>query len=290
MTSIIRRVGIVGGGQMGMGIALVSALKAKADVTLYDPSSPQLQKGLKFIDSLLEKDVNKGRLTNELATQARARISVIDNMKSFDDVGLVMEAAPESLKLKSEIFASLSSILPKETILATNTSSISISKIASMASNPERVVGIHWFNPVPVMPLVELIPALQTSEQVVQISRQFAEACGKEVTVSKDVPGFVGNAVLIPFLNEAIMTLERGVATKEDIDKTFILGMGHKMGPLTLADFIGLDTCLAIQKTMYTETGDSKYRPSILLSRMVDAGWYGKKSGKGFYDYSTHKA
>jgi len=205
----------------------------------------------------------------------------------------------EKLSLKEAIFRNLSAELPLSTILASNTSSISITKIAAAtipeghtASSKEgqmsasRVVGLHFFNPVPVMKLVELISGLQTSQETMERAKAFAIACGKEVTSSQDVPGFVSNALLMPFINEAIMCLEKGVATRDDIDKTLKLGMNHPMGPLQLADFIGLDTCLAIQQTLYTGTGDSKYRPSILLERMVDAQWMGKKSGKGFYDYS----
>jgi len=204
----------------------------------------------------------------------------------------------ENVDLKRHLFASLAKELRPDAILASNTSSISITKVAAAAIPPSittvspeglasasRVVGIHFFNPVPVMSLVELIAGLQTSEETMARARAFAVACGKEVTVSKDVPGFVSNALLMPFLNEAIMHLEKGIATRNDIDKTLQLGMGHPMGPLTLADFIGLDTCLAIQRTLHEGTRDSKYRPAVLLERMVDAGWLGKKSGKGFYTY-----
>jgi len=212
--------------------------------------------------------------------------------------GFLPQAVSENLSLKQTLFRSLSAELSPNAILASNTSSISITKIAA-ATIPEghsaadaegkrsaaRVVGLHFFNPVPVMKLVELISALQTSQETLDRAKAFAVACGKEVTTSQDVPGFVSNALLMPFINEAIMCLEKGTATRDDIDKTLKLGMNHPMGPLQLADFIGLDTCLAIQQTLYVGTGDSKYRPSILLERMVDAGWYGKKSGKGFYEY-----
>lgn len=204
------------------------------------------------------------------------------------------QAATESLPIKEKIFAALAESLPLQTILATNTSSISVTKIAAAAvapaqpaqatgdlpKGPERVVGLHFFNPVPVMKLVELIPALQTSDTVLARAKAFAEACGKTVTVSQDVPGFVSNRLLMPFINEAVITLESGVSSKEDIDTCLKLGMAHPMGPLQLADFIGLDTCLYIMQTLYAETADSKYRPSVLLGRMVNAGWLGKKSGK----------
>ncbi|KAF6761144.1 3-hydroxybutyryl-CoA dehydrogenase [Ephemerocybe angulata] len=298
----IRRLGVLGAGQMGMGIAMVSAVRAKVPVLIYDRSPEQVKKGLSLMDKLLDKDVNKGRLTTEQAKEAKERVEVVGAeaaLKGLRDVDMVVEAVSENLQLKQAIFASLAAELRPDAILATNTSSISITKIAASAipeglkaSSEEgkkaaaRVVGLHFFNPVPVMKLVELISALQTSQETLDRARSFAVACGKEVTVSKDVPGFVSNALLMPFLNEAIMHLEKGIATRDDIDTTLKLGMNHPMGPLQLADFIGLDTCLAIQNTLYQGTGDSKYRPAVLLERMVDAGWLGKKSGKGFYDYN----
>ncbi|KAF9478130.1 hypothetical protein BDN70DRAFT_860706 [Pholiota conissans] len=299
----IRTLGVLGAGQMGTGIALVSALRAKVPVLLHDRSTEQVTKGLSLVDKLLAKDVAKGRLTNDEAKDARGRITVVGaqaGLKGLRDVDMVVEAVSENLALKQTIFSSFAAELRPDAILATNTSSISITKIAA-ASIPEgvnptseegkksasRVVGLHFFNPVPVMKLVELISGLQTSENTLERARAFAIACGKEVTVSKDVPGFVANALLMPFINEAIMCLEKGTATRDDIDTTLKLGMNHPMGPLQLADFIGLDTCLAIQQTLYEGTRDSKYRPSILLERMVDAQWYGRKNGKGFYEYDN---
>ncbi|KAJ8501810.1 hypothetical protein ONZ51_g424 [Trametes cubensis] len=245
----VKKLGVIGAGQMGLGIAFVSAVHAKVPVLLHDRSAAQIKSGLSLMDKLLAKDVSKGKITQEAAKEARDRVTVVDSTKSFRDADMVVEAVSENLALKQGIFRSLSEELSPQTILATNTSSISITKIAAStipegktASDPEgresasRVVGLHFFNPVPVM---------------------------------------------------AIMCLEKGVATRDDIDKTLKLGMNHPMGPLQLADFIGLDTCLAIQQTLYTGTGDSKYRPSVLLERMVDAQWLGKKSGKGFYDYPS---
>ncbi|KAK7472296.1 hypothetical protein VKT23_000416 [Stygiomarasmius scandens] len=297
----IRTLGVLGAGQMGTGIALVSALRAKVPVLLYDQSQDQVKKGLAFAEKLLEKDVSKGRIKSEEAKEARERITPVDpslGLKGFRDANMVIEAVSENLSLKQTIFSTLAAELSPDAILASNTSSISITKIAASAipkgasaaseegkASAGRVVGLHFFNPVPVMKLVELISALQTTKDTLDRARSFAVACGKEVTTSNDVPGFVSNALLMPFINEAIMCLEKGTATRDDIDTTLKLGMNHPMGPLQLADFIGLDTCLAIQKTLYEGTSDSKYRPSILLERMVDAGWYGKKSGKGFYDY-----
>ncbi|KAH0588681.1 hypothetical protein H2248_004491 [Termitomyces sp. 'cryptogamus'] len=297
----IRTLGVVGAGQMGTGIALVAVLRAKVPVLLHDRSPEQVKKGLSLVDKLLAKDVGKGRLTSDQAKEAMDRINVVGDMKSLRDVDMVVEAVSENLSLKQSIFASFAKELRPDAILATNTSSISITKIAASAipvgvsatsdagkQSAGRVVGLHFFNPVPVMKLVELISALQTTTDTLDRARAFAVACGKEVTVSKDVPGFVSNALLMPFINEAIMCLEKGIATRENIDTTLKLGMNHPMGPLQLADFIGLDTCLAIQQTLYEGTRDSKYRPSVLLERMVDAQWLGKKNGKGFYEYDIN--
>ncbi|KAG1866941.1 3-hydroxyacyl-CoA dehydrogenase [Suillus tomentosus] len=296
----IKRLGVLGAGQMGTGIAFVSALHAKVPVLLHDKSAHQISKGLSLIDKLLAKDVSKGRLQASDAADARARIQTADSVEAMRDVDMVVEAVSENLDLKRAIFREFAAKIRPDAILATNTSSISITKIAG-AVIPEgepaagevakavsgRVVGLHFFNPVPVMKLVELISAVQTSQDTLDRSRAFAEACGKEVATSQDVPGFVSNALLMPFINEAIMCLEKGVATRDDIDKTFRLGMAHPMGPLQLGDFIGLDTCLSIQQTLYKGTSDSKYRPSVLLERMVDAQYLGKKSGRGFYEYNN---
>ncbi|KAF9519414.1 hypothetical protein BS47DRAFT_1312603 [Hydnum rufescens UP504] len=294
----VKTLAVLGGGQMGLGIAYVASTRARLPVLIFDKSKEQIERSLALMDRLLSKDVAKGKLEGTEAKEARERITIVDRTKAFRDVDLCVEAVAESLPLKQTLFRSLAEELRPDAILASNTSSISITKIAAATipqsvssssaeglSSASRVVGIHFFNPVPVMPLVELISGLQTSPETLERARAFATACGKEVTVAKDMPGFVSNALLIPFINEAIMCLEKGIATKEDIDKTLRLGMGHPMGPLTLADFIGLDTCLAIQRTLLEGTGDSKYRPSIFLERMVDAGWLGKKTGKGFYTY-----
>ncbi|KAI0313318.1 3-hydroxyacyl-CoA dehydrogenase [Amylostereum chailletii] len=298
----IKQIGVLGAGQMGLGIAYVSALRAKVPVLLHDRSHEQIQKGLSLMDKLLAKDVAKGKISDLDAKEARERISVIGpekGLKGVRDVDMVIEAVSESFPLKQAIFTELSQEFPQDTILASNTSSISITKIAAVAvqkgisaaseegkRSAGRVVGLHFFNPVPVMKLVEIIPGLQTSPDTLSRARAFAIACGKTVTESRDVPGFVSNALLMPFINEAIMHLEKGIATRDDIDTTLKLGMAHPMGPLQLGT-IGLDTCLAIQQTLYNGTGDSKYRPSVLLERMVDAGWYGKKNGKGFYEYDN---
>ncbi|PWN19857.1 putative 3-hydroxybutyryl-CoA dehydrogenase [Microstroma glucosiphilum] len=308
LSSPIKRLAVIGAGQMGTGIAYVSALRARCtSVTLVDSSPQQLSKGSEFLESLLQKDLKKGKIREEEAKHARGAwktVGSIDELKQThpgaaggeEGLDMVIEAATEKLPVKQSLFSSLSRAFPDpQTILATNTSSISISKIAASAVLPSeelaksrsasRVVGLHWMNPVPVLPLVEIIPALQTSEETLQRARHFAEVCGKTLVHSKDSPGFIANRLLMPYINEAIICLDEGVASKEDIDTTMHLAMGHPMGPLKLADFIGLDTCLSIMMTLHEETGDSKYRPAVLLGRMVDAGWVGKKGGKGFYDY-----
>ncbi|VDC02854.1 unnamed protein product [Peniophora sp. CBMAI 1063] len=299
----IKTLGVIGAGQMGLGIAFVSALRAKVPVLLHDRSQTQIDSGLALMDKLLAKDVSKGKISQADASEARDLVTVVGpdvGLKGFRDVDMVVEAVSEAFPVKQAIFSALPNEVSPNTILASNTSSISITKIASAAipkgvsptsaeglQTASRVVGLHYFNPVPVMKLVELISGLQTAPETLERARAFAVACGKTVTESKDVPGFVSNALLMPFINEAIMHLEKGIATRDDIDTTLKLGMAHPMGPLQLADFIGLDTCLAIQQTLYEGTGDSKYRPSVLLERMVDAGWYGKKNGKGFYEYTS---
>ncbi|KAK9896237.1 hypothetical protein P389DRAFT_76523 [Cystobasidium minutum MCA 4210] len=296
----ISRCGVVGAGQMGLGIAYVAAKDAKVEVVLSDASEAALNKGLAFMNKLLEKDVKKSKISSDDAQAIKDRVKTVNSISAFgqEDVQLVMEAVSESLPLKQKIFSELASQCSPETILATNTSSISIAKIAASAvasgssaeekaKSSSRVLGIHWMNPVPQMKLVEIIPCLQTSPEITARSTSFAEACNKQVTTSADTPGFLANRILMPYINEAIVCLETGVGSKEDLDTTAKLGFGHPMGPLTLADFIGLDTCYAIMQTLYTETADSKYRPSVLLGRMVDAGFLGKKSGKGFFDYSA---
>ncbi|KAK4048820.1 hypothetical protein OIV83_004586 [Microbotryomycetes sp. JL201] len=285
-THNVKSVGVVGAGQMGLGIALVAAKTAKANVIVTDNSQAQLDKASAFADKLLAKDVDKGKMSKQDADATKDRMRFASGVEAMRDVDLVVEAVSENLALKQRIFGQLSEQIQKDAILASNTSSISLSTLAAAAgARAHQVVGFHFFNPVPVMKLVELIPALQTSDDVLARARSFAEAMGKTVTVSQDTPGFVSNRLLMPFINEAIIALESGIATKEDIDTTLKLGMGHPMGPLTLADFIGLDTCLSIMEVLQRETGDSKYRPAVLLGRMVAAGWLGKKSGHGFFTY-----
>ncbi|KAF9577678.1 hypothetical protein BGW38_006962 [Lunasporangiospora selenospora] len=282
----VKRVGVLGAGQMGLGIALVAANVSKLPVLLMDTSDVQLNKGMKFMDSLLKKDIAKGRLTEQQAEETKSRVATTQTLADFSDVDFVIEAVSENPLLKAKIFSDLAQATHKNAILATNTSSISITKIAAAAKGrEEQVIGMHFMNPVPVMKLVELITGLATTPQVLKTTRELAAAMGKTCTVSQDVPGFVANRLLMPYINEAVIALETGIATKEDIDTTMKLGTNVPMGPLALADFIGLDTCLAIMKVLHEQLGDSKYRPSVLLTKMVDAGWVGKKAGRGFYTY-----
>ncbi|KAF9142986.1 hypothetical protein BGX30_001648 [Mortierella sp. GBA39] len=282
----VKHVGILGAGQMGLGIALVAANVAKLPVLLLDTNEAQLSKGMKFMDSLLKKDIAKGRLTEAQAEETRSRVKTTQKMADFANVDFVIEAVSENPLLKANLFRDLAQATPKHAILASNTSSISITKIAAAAKGrEEQVIGMHFMNPVPVMKLVEIIPGLATSNDVLRTTKDLAVAMGKTCTVSQDVPGFVANRLLMPYINEAIIAYETGIASKEDIDTTMKLGTNMPMGPLTLADFIGLDTCLAIMKVLHEQLGDTKYRPSVLLNKMVDAGWVGKKSGRGFYVY-----
>ncbi|KAJ2356655.1 hypothetical protein GGF43_001933 [Coemansia sp. RSA 2618] len=283
----IKNVCVLGAGQMGIGIGLVAARVAKLNVQFIDNNPAQLAKGLEFMDHLLAKDIAKGRYTEEVRTQVKARITTAASIGQMSDADFVIEAVSENAELKRKLFAELSAKLPSNAILATNTSSISITKIASAAKNPENVIGMHFMNPVPVMKLVEVIPGLQTSEQTLGTTLALAEKMGKTTTMSQDIPGFIANRLLMPYINEAVIALQEGVATREDIDTTMKLGTNNPMGPLTLADFIGLDTCLAIMKVLHTELGDSKYRPAVLLQKYVDAGWLGVKSGRGIYEYSA---
>ncbi|WYZ38848.1 hypothetical protein EsH8_III_000762 [Colletotrichum jinshuiense] len=291
-TGGVKRLGVIGAGQMGLGIALVAAQRAQIPVTLVDASKPALDKGLAFAEKLLAKDVSKSRITQEQADQARSLLSPATSIDELSNVDFVIEAVPEIPKLKFEIFSRLAEVCPKHAILATNTSSISITRIAaSTTKNPtdtsasSRVVSTHFMNPVPIQKGVEIISGLQTSQETVDKAVAFCRAMGKITSVSADSPGFLANRILMPYINEAVICLETGVGDRDSIDAIMKNGTNVPMGPLQLADFIGLDTCLAIMKVLYEETGDSKYRPSVLLRKMVDAGWLGKKSGKGFYDY-----
>ncbi|KAJ5631657.1 uncharacterized protein N7484_011757 [Penicillium longicatenatum] len=288
----VKSLGVIGAGQMGLGIALVAAQKAQVPVTLVDSSQASLDKGLKFADKLLEKDVSKQRLTREAADAARGLLIPTLKMDELSSVDFVIEAVPEIPDLKTSIFSKLAQIAPKHAILATNTSSISITKIAAATTTDptdlqasSRVISTHFMNPVPIQKGVEIIRGLQTSQETMDTAIAFVQRMGKVASVSADSPGFLANRILMPYINEAVICLETGVGGREDIDNIMKTGTNVPMGPLTLADFIGLDTCLAIMNVLHQESGDSKYRPAGLLRRMVDAGWLGKKSGKGFYEY-----
>ncbi|KAI8381168.1 3-hydroxyacyl-CoA dehydrogenase [Radiomyces spectabilis] len=270
---------------MGLGIAYVAANVTRLPVVLMDINKDQTDKGIQFMNKLLEKDVGKNKITAEHAQVTRELVSTTNSLTGLSDVDFIIEAASENLNIKTAIFRDLDSICKSDAILASNTSSISITKIAAATKKADQVIGMHFMNPVPVMKLVEIIPGLQTSTAVLDQTRTLAEAMGKTCTVVKDIPGFVANRLLMPYINEAVMLLESEFASAEDIDTTMKLGTNMPMGPLTLADFIGLDTCLAIMKVLYENTGDSKYRPCVLLQKFVDAGWLGKKSGRGIYSY-----
>jgi 3-hydroxybutyryl-CoA dehydrogenase len=282
----IARVGVVGAGQMGNGIAQVAA-QAGYPVILLDVNGAALDKGLATIERNLGRMVEKGKLTAADADLARARIGRASETEALGEVDLVIEAATENVGLKFKIFEGLSKVARPGAILASNTSSISITAIAAHTDRPDRVAGMHFMNPVPVMQLVELIRGLATTDETFEAVRAAAVKMGKITVEGRDMPGFIVNRVLMPYLNEAVFALYEGIGTVEDIDTAMKLGTNVPMGPLTLADFIGLDTCLAILEVLQAGTGDTKYRPCPLLRKYVEAGWLGKKTGKGFYTYDA---
>jgi 3-hydroxybutyryl-CoA dehydrogenase len=275
---------VVGAGQMGAGIAQVS-LQAGLRVTLVDVSKEGLAKGADRIRAGLAKLVEKGKLDDAKRKAAEANLATATSPSEVKDVDFAVEAVTENEDLKRRIFQDLDAVVKPGGVLATNTSSIPITRIAAGTKRPEAVIGMHFMNPVPVMQLVELIRGAATSDETYQKTRALAEKMGKTTVVSKDMPGFIVNRILIPMLNEACFALMEGLGTAEDIDTAMKLGTNQPMGPLQLADFIGLDTCLYIAEVLHKGLGDSKYRPCPLLRQYVDAGWYGKKSGRGFYKY-----
>ena len=281
MTEII---GIVGAGTMGNGIAQVAA-RAGYSVVMRDIKDEFLQRGLQAIDKSLQRDVDKQRLTAEEKQSIIGRIKSTTELDALDEASFVIEAVTEDLNVKTELFGALDRITPAEAILASNTSSISITRLGAATSRPDKVIGMHFMNPVPVMKLVEVIRGLATSNDTYERVRTLTEKLGKTALDCNDSPGFVSNRVLLPMINEAIFALYEGVATRESIDGIMKLGMNHPMGPLELADFIGLDVCLAILNVLYDGLGDPKYRACPLLKRYVDAGWLGRKTGRGFYEY-----
>ena len=281
---LLNKIMVIGAGQMGSGIAQVIA-QAGTQVILQDLKEEFLQRGLGTIDKNLSRQVSKGRLTDEEKQAILDRIQTSTDMNSAAEVDMVIEAAVENMEIKKNIFSRLDDIAPAHAILATNTSSLPITEIAAVTKRPEKVIGMHFMNPVPVMKLVEIIRGLATTEEVYQVVHDLTKKLEKVPVEVNDFPGFVSNRILMPMINEAIYTVYEGVATPEAIDEVMKLGMNHPMGPLTLADFIGLDTCLYIMETLQEGFGDDKYRPCPLLRKYVKAGWLGRKTGRGFYTY-----
>jgi 3-hydroxybutyryl-CoA dehydrogenase len=280
----VKTIMVIGAGQMGSGIAQVCAM-AGYDVFLHDINQQQIDKGLANIEKLLSRQVEKGKMTEEEKAATLSRLTPSTDLQNAAQVDLVIEAVVENMDVKTKLFAELDQIAPPHAILATNTSSLPITEIAAATKRPEKVIGMHFMNPVPVMKLVEIIRGLATADEVYETIEAITRKLNKVPVEVNDFPGFISNRVLMPMINEAIYALYEGVATKEAIDEVMKLGMNHPMGPLTLADFIGLDTCLYIMETLHEGFGDDKYRPCPLLRKYVKAGWLGRKTGRGFYTY-----
>lgn len=284
MTGTIRTIGVVGAGQMGGGIAHVAAISGYK-VKVYDISSERIESGIATISGNLARQVSSGKLEETVRQKALSSIVPAPAIEDLADCDLVIEAASEDETIKRKIYAQLCPLLNPEAILATNTSSISITRLAAQTDRPERFIGIHFMNPVPVMKLVELVRGIATEDSTFEAARGFVASLDKTITVAEDFPAFIVNRILLPMINEAIYTLYEGVGSVEAIDTAMKLGANHPMGPLQLADFIGLDTCLSIMQVLHDGLADSKYRPCPLLVKYVEAGWLGRKSGRGFYDY-----
>ena len=284
----IHKIGIIGAGQMGSGIAHVIALSGY-DVALHDIAKDKVDAAIGTIDRNLTRQVASGKITEDDKRKALSRITFAETMAKLGDADLVIEAATEDETVKRKIFVALCPYLKSNAIVSTNTSSISITRLAAATDRPERFIGLHFMNPAPVMELVEMIRGIATEDATFGRTREFVETLGKTVAVSEDFPAFMVNRILLPMINEAVYTLHEGVGSVEAIDTAMHLGANHPMGPLTLADFIGLDTCLSVMQVLYEGLADSKYRPCPLLVKYVEAGWLGRKSGRGFYDYRGEK-
>ncbi|MBW2518284.1 MAG: 3-hydroxybutyryl-CoA dehydrogenase [Deltaproteobacteria bacterium] len=280
----IKTFGVIGAGQMGGGIAQVAAMSG-LDVIMNDIKTEFVEKGFEGISKILSRGVDKGKMSEDDKSAILGRIKTSVSLADMASADFVVEAATENEEIKYQLFKELDEICGEAVILATNTSSIPIGRIAAQTRRPEKVIGMHFMNPVPVMKLVEVIPGIATSDETLQVTWKLAEKFGKTPAKANDYPGFIANRILLPMINEAVYCLYHGVGNREDIDTVMKLGMNHPMGPLALADLIGLDTCLAVMETLYDGFKDSKYRPCPLLRKYVEAGWLGRKTGKGFYNY-----
>ena len=281
----VKTFGVIGAGQMGAGIAQVAAMSG-LDVIMNDIKAEFVERGLASITKILSRNVDKGKMTGEEKDAVLGRIKTSVSLQDMAAADFVVEAATENETIKNQIFKDLDEICESGVILSSNTSSIPIGRIAAQTGRPEKVIGMHFMNPVPVMRLVEVIPGIATSDETFKLTWDLAEKFGKTPAKSNDYPGFIANRILMPMINEAVFCLYHGVGTREDIDTVMKLGMNHPMGPLALADLIGLDTCLAIMETLYDGFKDSKYRPCPLLRKYVEVGWLGRKTGRGFYEYN----